>query len=144
MPDKTIPVGDFMTSVPSTVGAFQRLKVVHAIMKGCQVCELPVKKRGELIGTLSDCNLRAALESPDCSELIAEDITTQETLQVELKTPLSEVIAAMAAQKLSSALIRDEAGNLVGIFTPTDAYRAFAQMLESACPYRREDRPCQT
>ena len=53
---------------------------------------------------------------------------------VAADTELDEVVAAMAEEKYGCALIHDDDGKLIGIFTTVDACRALRQVLETFYP----------
>jgi len=124
-------VQQFMTRTPHTLGSDQPLKKALEMMTQYQIRHLPVRRAGKLIGLISERTLKEALGHPQGGKLTAEDVMLTETFCVAPQTPLDEVVAAMAEEKYGSALIEDEEGKLVGIFTTVDACRALRQILES-------------
>ncbi len=53
-----------------------------------------------------------------------------ESYVVDAQTPLDEVLDHMASHRIGSALVTSN-GELAGIFTATDACRAFAEFLRA-------------
>jgi CBS domain-containing protein len=60
----------------------------------------------------------------------------------ETSEPLDEVLLEMAARQLSSTVVVDHSGKLVGIITLTDVCRLYAEALQGRYPTR--SRPYQT
>lgn len=125
-------VREFMTPMPHTVGSDQPLKVVQDFMREYRVRHLPVKKGGKLVGIVSDRNLKEVFGTAEGAGLKAEDIMMSDPFRVAANTPLVEVAAAMAEEKFGSALVEDDEGKLVGIFTTVDVCRALRQLLETS------------
>ena len=57
---------------------------------------------------------------------------TRDPYCVPVGTPLSEVAGQMAEHKYGSAIITNGIGQIVGIFTTTDAMRVLQKMLQSS------------
>jgi CBS domain-containing protein len=67
------------------------------------------------------------------------EICLRETYVVELTEPLDRVLLRMSAQHLDSALVVKD-GKLVGIFTISDACRAFGELLRTLFPSGGDNR----
>ncbi len=127
-------VREYMTPMPHTIGAEQPLKKVQEMMQELRVRHLPVKKGGKLIGLISDRNVKEALVFSDKMQLTVEDVMISNPYHIPPEMNLSEVVAAMAEEKFGCAIIQEEEGNLIGIFTTVDACRALRQVLETIYP----------
>lgn len=136
MPTKMPQVREYMTLTPHTIAAETSLQKVQELMRQYRVRHLPVKKGATLVGIISDRSVKSALGSAGENVLTAEDIMIPDPFSVAPQTNLDEVVAAMAEEKYGCALIRDDDGKLVGIFTTVDACRALRQVLETFYPDR--------
>ena len=61
----------------------------------------------------------------------AGDIMITEPLTVAASAPLQEVALKMASLKVGSAIVNDEDGRLLGIFTAVDALRCVGGQLRA-------------
>jgi len=136
MSTKMPKVREYMTPTPRSVAAESSLHGVQQLMRHHRVRHLPVKKGETLVGIISDRSVKSALGSAGGDGLTAEDIMIPDPFSVAPQTNLDEVVAAMAEEKYGSALIQDDDGKLVGIFTTVDACRALRQVLETFYPDR--------
>jgi len=130
---KAIPtIQKYMTYVPKTIGCEQTIAQASEIMRKLHIRHLPVLKGGELVGVLTDrdVNLVLSFKDVDAQTLTVDEALTPEPYFTTPDAPLSDVVAMMAEKKYGCALIADN-GNLVGIFTEVDAYRALAELLET-------------
>lgn len=127
-------VREYMTPSPHTIGGKTSLATVQKLMSEYRVRHLPVENDGRIIGIVSERGVRTALASGDVDVLIAEDIMIPEPFAVSADTRLDAVASEMAEDKYGSALVEDDTGRLVGIFTTVDACRALRQVLETFYP----------
>ena len=132
-----LTVRELMTAPPDTVGPTASLREVLAKMNhdGCR--HLPVVDGDELVGIITDRDVRLAVNSPVIAgdhDLLREDILEEiEAQSCMTRDPMSvtpETLAHEAADLLSlykfGGLPVLEAGNLVGIVTTTDFLRYVA------------------
>ena len=117
-----LPVRRVMTLSPRTIAIGHHVAAAWALMQQHRIRHLPVLDGDKVVGVLSDRDLRMlqSLRGVDPS-----DITVRETMQptpyvVGPDTPLGEVAHTMAVRRIGSAVVM-EAGEVVGIFTTTDA-----------------------
>ena len=89
---------------------------------------LPVKDGDQLIGVVSDRDIKRATR-----ELHVSDIVVRETYIVDLTERLDSVLLHLAQRHIGCALVVKE-GRLAGIFTTTDACRVFGEYLRSLFP----------
>ena len=130
MVKKKLLIGEVMTEAPHTITYDQNLKFATEKMQELGVRHLPVLRAGQLVGILSERDIRflESFERMDPRELKVEDACTEGPYTVEVDAPLSEVCATMAERKIGSALVL-QSGKLVGIFTWVDALKVVARSL---------------
>ncbi len=130
---KAIPaVQKYMTFVPKSIGYDQTLSQANEFMKKLHIRHLPVLKGGEIVGILSDRDIKfiSSFKDIDPNKLTVEDAYTSNPYITRPDAPLNEVAAHMAEKKYGCALVVDN-GRLVGIFTEVDAYKALSDLLET-------------
>ena len=122
-------VGSYMTRTPHTIGAEQTLKVARQLMRDHHVRHLPVLHGGELVGVLSEREVRSFEALPGSSLLTVEEAMVPDAYVTPVNAPLDAVAGEMATRRLGSAVVVDEAANVVGVFTAVDALRALSDAL---------------
>lgn len=130
---KGIPqIQKYMTYVPRSIGSDQTLEQASETMRKLHLRHLPVLKGGELIGVLTDRDIKLVMSfrDVDVAKLKVEEALTPDPYVTRPDAPISEVVSHMADKKYGCALVVDN-GKLVGIFTEIDAYRALAELLET-------------
>lgn len=125
-------VGSVMTPCPQRVDVNDSLLFARALMQRHEVRHLPVMRGATVVGVLTDRDVKRALDPdlglPPSDELFVDDICVADAYVVDLEEPLDRVLDHMASQHIGSALVAEN-GQLVGIFTATDACRAFCGFL---------------
>ncbi len=124
-------VRQYMTSSPETIAADLTLAQARDRMFQLQARHLPVVDNGELVGILSDRDLRLA-EALD-GDLNAKQVRhamTQMTFTCGPEAHLHAVAAEMAEHRYGSAVVVDpeHPGHVLGLFTTTDALAALARI----------------
>ena len=126
-----------MTPFPFYVDISDSLLRARDLMREYEVRHLPVVKNHELLGILTDRDLKRALDPdlglPPKDELFVRDVYRPDPYVVDDRSPLDEVLAHMATHHLGSALVTKN-GRLAGIFTSTDACRAYSEHLRRIFP----------
>lgn len=130
-------IAECMTKSPHTIGVEQTLAQAHDLMRGYRVRHLPVLARGKLVGMVSqrDLHLIEALSDVSPSTVRVEEAMSQLPYTVEANAPLEEVVTQMADKRFGSAVVTDR-GQVVGVFTTTDALRVLAETLRQGRPGR--------
>ncbi|MCZ6575324.1 MAG: CBS domain-containing protein [Acidiferrobacterales bacterium] len=126
---KHIPlIKSVMTAFPYFIEVDAGLKAATQMMERHGIRHLPVKDGDQLIGVVSDRDIKRAKR-----ELHVSDIVVRETYIVNLTERLDSVLLHLAQRHIGCALVVKE-GRLAGIFTTTDACRVFGEYLRSLFP----------
>ena len=128
---KPIPtIQKYMTTTPHTIGSDQTIAKASGLMSEYHIRHLPVLRGGQLLGVLSDRDIKLieTFKDVDPTKLQVEEAMTEQPYTVEPETPLDTVVSTMAEHKYGSAVIVQN-HKVVGIFTTVDACRALAELL---------------
>lgn len=125
-----LAVGSVMSASVHTLGPDAPLSEARELMHAHGIRHLPVTREGRVLGvvTLSDLYAAEAIIQADPDETPVETIMAQDVFTVGSGAPLAEVAAEMARRRLGSALVVD-GGELVGLFTSSDACQVLARLL---------------
>jgi acetoin utilization protein AcuB len=126
------PIVALMTPFPHSIAPEAPVSEAQAMMAEHDIRHLPVKRGEELVGTISEREVTMALGPLHGGARRVGDVAG-EAYVVDLLTPTDEVLLSLADRRLEAALVVKE-GRLAGIFTVTDAYRAFADLLGALFP----------
>lgn len=130
---KAIPtIAKYMTTLPHTIGSDQSLAKADKMMAEYRVRHLPVLQGGELVGILSDRDVKLveSFRDVDPEQVTVEDAYTPDPFITKPEASLADVCAQMALHKYGCALVVDN-HKLVGIFTWVDALNAFNELLST-------------
>lgn len=130
-------VKDFMTPNPQVVTPDVAVPEAAQIMKKGGFRRLPVVEEGQLVGIVTDRDLKEAMPSDATSLSIWEinylisrlsvgEIMTRDPISVADTLPLQAAAKLMLEHKVGGLPVVHE-GRLVGIVTVTDVLRAFLQ-----------------
>jgi len=131
---KAIPmISKYMTPMPRAIEPHQSLKTARAWMDEMKVRHLPVRSAAKVIGVITerDINLVAGFKEADLNKVQVADAMTADPYCVTPETHLDVVCANMAENRLGSALVVQENGTLVGVFTYTDALKVLAEIFDT-------------
>ena len=115
-----------MTSHPHSVRLDATVSTAREMMASLHVHHLPVLDGGELVGVVSDRDLR--LVDDESALLTVDDACVDDPVLVDVDTNLFVVAGLLADSRIGSVLVT-ERGQLAGIFTTTDACRVLAGLL---------------
>lgn len=120
----------FMTPMPHTIDAASALTQANERMTHNGIRHLPVTKQGVLVGVVSDRDVAlAASHFASETKRTVEDVMIPKPYVVRPDAPLDRVVGEMADKKYGSALIEQENGKIVGIFTAVDGLRVLHEVL---------------
>lgn len=119
-------IKNFMTPCPYTVNADTSLDKALEMMKLRSIRHLPVVSDGNLIGVVAERDILVSQMVCQTTKFCPSvgDICFKEPLIFTESTTLSDVALKLAESREDCAIISDDAGNFVGIFTTTDACKA--------------------
>ena len=124
-----------MTPLPMSIAIDARIIEAREVMAENDIRHLPVTDGGELVGVITQRDIALILDPeldvPFHEELRVRTLCVRGAYVVEPQTPLATVLGEMARRRIGSALVALH-GQLLGIFTVTDACRLFAEQLEAA------------
>jgi acetoin utilization protein AcuB len=134
-------VRDWMTPEPETVDRFAPLAEAIAIMQELGVRQVPVVDGHEVVGILTDRDLRLLLGIPASEEGLDREerpeferpvtqFMTRGLVTVSENLDLAEACRILAELRVGSLPVVDEDGRLSGILSVTDVLKAAAILLE--------------
>jgi acetoin utilization protein AcuB len=125
-----------MTAFPYFIEVGAGLKAATQMMERHGIRHLPVKDGDQLIGVVSDRDIKRAKRELHVSDIVIREtyiVDLRETYIVDLTERLDSVLLHLAQRHIGCALVVKE-GRLAGIFTTTDACRVFGEYLRSLFP----------
>lgn len=126
-------VGAYMTPMPHAIEPHMPLSAAEQRMLSLKVLHLPVRAAGRVVGIVSERDILLAKSLPGATAAATEvaQVMSEAPYSVGEDTPLAEVCSVMADNKYGAALVTDDQGHLLGIFTTTDALQALASITKS-------------
>ena len=134
-PQQPQAVQDLMTPTPISVSPNTPVDEARTLMQQHRIRHLPVLDHGNLVGIVSDRDMRLVLPSPATSlsvheigylltRLTVAEIMTRSPLTIAPERPIAEAVRRMLAHKVGALPVVAE-GQLVGIVTRTNLLQAF-------------------
>jgi len=121
-----------MTAFPYSISADAPVNEAIAFMRERQIRHLPVTDDGNLIGVISDRDIKLVLGPdfayPDPDKLTVKEAMVHDAYIVDLDARADTVLEHMAEHHIGSAVVTRH-GKLAGMFTTSDACNAFADLL---------------
>lgn len=130
---KSVPkISKYMSTQPFTIGLEQPLDHTAALMREHHIQHFPVLQKGELVGVLSDRDLKfyQGLMGTDMHEDKVADVCHTDVYAVSPDAPLDEVAATMAQHHYGCAVVTDKK-KVVGIFTANDGLKVLSDQLQA-------------
>jgi acetoin utilization protein AcuB len=140
-------VRDVMQTKLMTVTPETTLPQAMRLAAERRIRHLPVVDQGELLGMVSDRDLKQAMASPATSleaheltyllsRLTVAEIMTKTLITVDPLRPVEEAARLMLQEKISALPVMD-AGRLVGLVTETDVLDLLVRALGAGTPSTR-------
>lgn len=131
----TETIGNVMTPAALCVDKTEMAIRARALMKTHEVRHLAVVSHGQIVGVLSERDLRLVMGGGSGvtleSRTPVSEICRLDPYIVETDVPLVAVLGTMVSRRIGSALVTKD-GELAGIFTNTDACKLLAELLATA------------
>ncbi|HAZ13606.1 MAG: hypothetical protein A2X86_13825 [Bdellovibrionales bacterium GWA2_49_15] len=124
-----ITVFEYTSPCDDSVQVEETIQNIEDLMNMRGVRHIPVLRGTEIVGIISQRDLLLMSKYDQSNHFTAEDIMSEDPYIVDKGTPLSEVAFEMSKNKIGSAVVQDEYGRLLGIFTTTDALNALVEIL---------------
>lgn len=123
-----------MTPFPYSVDVNASISKARKFMAEHGIRHLPVTDKSEIIGVLTDRDIKLYLgpdlDYPRESEAIVKDVYMDTPYIVDLNERLDKVLKTMAERHIGSVLVTRH-GRLAGVFTSTDACKSYAEYLRN-------------
>ena len=143
----TAPIGrynwmkvvDIMTKDPLTVTPMETIGQADELMNTNNIRQIPVVEATELVGIITDRDVRAflsgsLLENPAAREkalnTTISEVMTTEPITVSPEDDLEEAVELLIEEKFGGIPVVDKSAGLVGIVTYVDVLRCFLNRLQ--------------
>jgi CBS domain-containing protein len=125
-----LPVEEFTTPNPLTASEDILIDDLVDLMRVNEVRHIPIVRDGRAIGIVSERDLKVAsgLNAHEKRMIRAADIMITDPVCVDSRLSLAETALTMSRGKIGSVLVNDQDGELLGIFTVTDALNALIEV----------------
>lgn len=136
---KWMKVIDVMTKDPLTVTPTEAIGQADELMNTNKIRQLPVVEGKELVGIVTDRDIRSFLSGSLLEGVAAREealntkvreIMTTEPMTVSPDDDLQEAVEIMIDEKIGGIPVVDETEGLVGIVTYVDVLRCFLNRLQ--------------
>jgi CBS domain-containing protein len=135
----SVKIADIMTRDPLTVTPSDTIGQADELMYENKIRQLPVVERHELVGIISDRDIRSFLsgslfETPEERERAlatkVASIMTTEPITASPEDDLRDTVEVLINEKIGGIPVVDEAEGLVGIVTYVDVLRWLLDRLQ--------------
>jgi len=132
-------IKDWMNPKVITIDANNSMQDAMKLMKEHGISMLPVMKKGQLVGIVTDRDLKRAsasdattLEVHELLYLISKikvsDIMSKNPITIPFDYTIEEAAELMLKHKISGLPVTDHEGNLVGTLTKTDVFKCIISL----------------
>lgn len=149
-----LTVRELMSAPVIAVAPHTRLPQIKSLMREKAIRRLPVVERGHVVGIITMGDVRNAFPSDATSlsiyelssvldKVTAAEIMRTDVLMIAVDAPITEAARLMLLHKVSGLPVL-ERGELVGIITESDLFRAIAAgtiALPTTVPRAPKERP---
>lgn len=120
---KSPPVRDYMTRLPVEAEGVDTVGEAAKLMEGGSIQHLPVFNGSNLVGIVSERDVREArIRLGNANKVSLDEICTRDVATVSPIASASDAVKTMLDRRIGSVVVVD-GGFVVGIFTTTDALR---------------------
>ncbi len=123
-------IQNYMTPAPHVIQEDDSVAIAAEVMSAHRIRHLPVIRAGELVGIVSDRDLKIALAFRGPGTLLVGDVMTQDPFVVHPGAALDRVSGIMAVRKYGCAIVKAPGGKILGVFTDTDALRVLSEIFQ--------------
>jgi acetoin utilization protein AcuB len=128
-------VADIMTGNPLTISVSETVGQADDLMSENRIRQLPVIRGHELVGIITDRDMRSFLDAdPQARDKAlateVQEIMTTNPLALSPDDDLQEAIELLINEKIGGIPVVDEVEGLVGIVTYLDVLRCFLGLLD--------------
>jgi acetoin utilization protein AcuB len=123
-----LSVRDVMSIDPVTIGPGESARHAYEIMRDRRIRHLPVVQGGQLVGILSDRDLRPILLSPGLAGATVAELMSEQLTTIAPGAPVEDAASLLVVRKIGCLPVV-EAGRLVGIVTETDLLAVLVELL---------------
>ena len=124
-----VTVDEYTSPILVTINGGSSIDKALELMQENRIRHLPVKDLGKVVGIISERDLLTHTGKDWSVMLKVRDIMNPNLFSVYRNEGLGEVALQLSSQKVGSALVLDESGEVYGIFTTTDALNALVEIL---------------
>jgi acetoin utilization protein AcuB len=132
-------VKDWMSKTVITIDVNDSMNEAMKRLKEHDIAMLPVMKKGQIVGIVTDRDLKRSSASDATtlevhellyliSKIKVQDIMTKNPVTVPFDFTVEEAAEAFLKNKISGAPVVDESGNLVGTITKGDLFRVLISL----------------
>lgn len=128
-------IKDWITKEVVTIGPEASVKEAFRLMKSLGIRHLPVVRNGDLLGMVTDRDLRRPKLSDVFQswneayrlndEIQVEDVMTTPVVTVKLDDTVQAAAQKMVEKRIGALPVTDTKGKLAGIIAESDVLRAF-------------------
>ncbi len=124
-----------MTPFPYSIEAAESVATAAEVMAEHDIRHLPVTRQGDLIGLLSDADVRVArgLEAEVRTDVSVGSVCAMDPYVVDISARLDEVVDQMSDRHLHACIVTRKT-KLAGILTTTDVCRLLREHLRASVP----------
>ncbi len=119
-----------MVKFPYVASPDMTLTEAALYMKECRIRHLPVIADDQILGLVSERDLKEYQDGDRFQDLCLHEIIKYAAFVVSENEDLKSVLGMMASNKMGSALVVNSENQLTGIFTTTDALLLLQSLLD--------------
>ena len=123
-----VTVDEYTSPILVMVNANASLDKALELMQENRIRHLPVEELGKVVGIISERDLLTHQGKNWTTMMTVADIMNPNLFSVYGTEGLGDVAFQLSSQKVGSALVLDESGDVYGIFTTTDALNALVEI----------------